>query len=85
VNEKNLINQTNGQSEQKQNNLKLKVGAWLIWLSLIIVYPVGLILLWTLSGWSTKKKIVATFIIPIIYFIIGIVELIFLASTGIPG
>ncbi len=69
-----------GPKKELESPIKVQkngVRAWLIWLTLFLIYPLGLILMWVFSGWKNKKKILLTFLIPI--FIIIIYYLIYFA------
>ncbi|MDO8558934.1 MAG: hypothetical protein Q7R84_01245 [bacterium] len=71
--EEYLTEQNIQQSGPSSNgHSKRTVGGWLIWLTLFLIYPLGLILLWRFSGWSTKRKLILAFIAPVIIAIISL-------------
>lgn len=55
--------------DNNNNGNKKGVSEILIWVLLIIFFPVGLYLVWAKSNWSKKKKIIVTVIIAILALI----------------
>lgn len=65
----NTSNFTPNMPDNNNNENKKGVSEVLIWVLLIIFFPVGLYLVWAKSNWSKKKKIIVTVIIAILALI----------------